>query len=71
VLNEFYRVAFRGKIYASIEQLRRNLDPWLKEYNELRPHQGLGVTAPLQTFLDAASLAREKIVNGIQERLAR
>src|SRR5262249_3025327 len=40
VLNEFYRVAFRRKIYASIEELQRDLDLWLKEYNELRPHQG-------------------------------
>jgi transposase InsO family protein len=33
VLNEFYRVAFRRKIYASIEELQRDLDLWLKEYN--------------------------------------
>ena len=42
-------------------------------YNEVRPHQGrwcYGKT-PLQTFIDAAPLAREKMVNGIQEeRLA-
>ena len=38
VLNEFYRVAFRRKIYASIEQRQDDLDRWLKEYNELRLH---------------------------------
>jgi hypothetical protein len=51
VLNEFYRVAFRRKIYAGIEQLQADLDGWLCEYNELRPHQGrwcYGKT-PLQT----------------------
>ena len=40
VLNEFYRVAFRRKIYSGIEQLQADLDNWLREYNELRPHQG-------------------------------
>jgi hypothetical protein len=64
VLNEFYRVAFRKKIYASIAQLQADLDGWLREYNELRPHQGrwcYGKT-PLQTFLDGLPLAREKLL---------
>src|SRR5437899_7389493 len=72
VLNEFYRVAFRRKIYATIEELQRDLDLWLKEYNELRPHQGrwcYGKT-PLHTFIDGAPLAREKMLDGVQERLA-
>src|SRR5499425_1105247 len=30
VLNEFYRVAFRRKIYATTEALQRDLDLWLK-----------------------------------------
>src|ERR1700692_3877352 len=60
VLNEFYRVAFRRKIYSGIEQLQADLDSWLREYNELRPHQGrwcYGKT-PLQTWIDSISLAR-------------
>jgi transposase InsO family protein len=64
VLNEFYRVAFRRKIYSGIEQLQADLDSWLREYNELRPHQGrwcYGKT-PLQTWIDSISLAREKIL---------
>ena len=72
VLNEFYRVAFRRKIYSSIEELQRDLEPWLKEYNELRPHQGrwcYGKT-PLQTLIDAAPMAREKMLDCAQERLA-
>jgi len=40
VPNEFYRVGFQRQIYASIEELQRDLKPWVKEYNELRPHQG-------------------------------
>jgi transposase InsO family protein len=40
VLNEFYRVAFRRKIYLTIAELQSDLDHWLREYNEVRPHQG-------------------------------
>jgi transposase InsO family protein len=40
VLNEFYRVTFRKKIYHSLEELQADLDAWLREYNERRPHQG-------------------------------
>jgi transposase InsO family protein len=72
VLNEFYRVAFRRKIYLRIEELQRDLDLWLKEYNEARPHQGrwcYGKT-PLQTFTEAVPLAHEKMLDGMQERLA-
>jgi transposase InsO family protein len=46
VLNEFYRVAFRRKIYRALEELQADLDQWLMEYNEARPHQGAaGATA--------------------------
>jgi len=61
-LNEFYRVAFRRRIYRDIAELQADLDDWLKEYSETRPHQGrwcYGKT-PLRTFLDSAPLAREK-----------
>jgi len=64
MLDEFYRVAFRKKIYATIEQLQDDLDLWMREFNEVRPHQGkwcFGKT-PLQTFLDALPLAREKVL---------
>jgi hypothetical protein len=64
VLDEFYRVAFRKKIYPSIGELQRDLDDWIKTYNQERPHQGrwcFGKT-PSQTFLDAIPLAREKMI---------
>ena len=64
VLNEFYRIAFRKKIYGSIEELQTDLDNWLKTYNEERPHQGrwcYGKT-PMATFLDTAHIAREKLM---------
>jgi hypothetical protein len=53
VLDEFYRVAFRKNIYRTIDELQADLDAWMTEYNERRPHQGrwcFGKT-PMQTFL--------------------
>ena len=64
VLNEFYRVAFRKKLYRSLEELQADLDTWMAEYNEQRPHQGrwcYGKT-PMQTFLDSVPLAKEKML---------
>ena len=55
VLNEFYRVAFRKKVYRSIDEL---------QVNEARPHQGrwcFGKT-PMQTFLDAMPMTKEKMI---------
>ena len=64
VLDEFYRVAFRKRIYGSIAELQADLDHWIRTYNEDRPHQGrwcFGKT-PMQTFLDAVPLAQEKMI---------
>jgi transposase InsO family protein len=64
VLNEFYRVAFRKKLYASLAELQADLDAWLTTYNEERTHQGrwcYGKT-PLRTFLDSVPLAKEKML---------
>lgn len=62
LLDEFYRVAFRKKVYRAIEELQTDLDEWMQHYNEARTHQGrwcFGKT-PMQTFLDSRPLAREK-----------
>ena len=40
VLDEFFRKAFREKLYESVELLQRDLDEWLFYYNQERPHQG-------------------------------
>ncbi len=64
MLDEFYRVAFRKKIYVTVDDLQADLDLWMREFNEARPHQGkwcFGKT-PLQTFLDALPIAREKSI---------
>ena len=64
MLDEFYRVAFRKIIYASIAELQADLDAWIRTYNEERAHQGrwcFGKT-PMQTFLDAVPIAQEKLI---------
>jgi hypothetical protein len=51
-------------VYRSIDELQADLDAWIKEYNEARPHQGrwcFGKT-PMQTFLDAMPMTKEKMI---------
>ena len=64
ILDEFYRVAFRKKVYNSLEELQGDLDTWVVEYNEVRTHSGkycYGKT-PMQTFKDSLNLAKEKML---------
>ena len=64
ILNEFYQVAFRKKIYGSLEELQTDLDDWLLHYNQERTHQGKRCQGrtPLRTFLDGKVLVREKML---------
>ena len=65
ILQEFYQVAFRKKIYKSIEELQTDLDQWMKYYNQERPHSGrycYGKT-PMQTFNDSKQLAKQKMLD--------
>lgn len=63
--NEFFFVAFRKKVYQSIEELQNDLDQWIGWYNTERTHTGkhcYGKT-PLQTFEDSILLAKEKLID--------
>ena len=40
ILQEFYQVTFRKKIYQTMEQLQVDLDQWMTHYNDERTHQG-------------------------------
>ena len=65
IQNEFYSVAFRKKIYSSIEELQEDVNKWLEEYNEERPHTGkycYGKT-PMQTFMEAKHIAQSKMIS--------
>lgn len=56
-------------MYESLYQLQQDLDAWLVEYNEQRPHSGnhcYGKT-PKQTLIDSVPLAKEKPLNNTQQ----
>ncbi|MBL8286295.1 MAG: transposase family protein, partial [Acinetobacter johnsonii] len=62
ILQEFYQITFRKKLYSSLEELQVDLDDWLKFYNTERTHQGkmcCGRT-PLETLLDGKRIWAEK-----------
>lgn len=40
VLDEFFREAFRKKFYSSVDELQKDLDKWVRHYNNDRPHRG-------------------------------
>lgn len=40
VLEEFFRTAFRTKLYESVNALQEDLDTWLVHYNTERPYLG-------------------------------
>lgn len=67
IQEEFYSVAFRKKMYTSIDELQKDLDIWLDFYNKERTHSGkycFGKT-PFQTLLDSKHIAIEKQVENI------
>ena len=62
ILQEFYQITFRKKLYSTLEELQADLDVWLKFYNTERTHQGkmcCGRT-PLETLLDGKRIWAEK-----------
>lgn len=64
IQEEFYAIAFRKKIYDTVDALQADLDTWMEYYNGERPHTGrycYGKT-PLQTFEDALPLVKEKML---------
>ena len=62
IQDEFYAVAFRKKLYHSLDELQTDLDNWIRWYNEERTHSGkycYGKT-PMATFEDSLPLAKAK-----------
>jgi len=61
---EFYSVAFRKKIYNTIDELQVDVDLWIDHYNKERPHSGkfcLGRT-PWQTWNESLHLTKNKML---------
>ena len=62
ILQEFYQVTFRKKLYGEMEELQKDLDEWMAYYNNERTHQGkmcCGRT-PLDTLKDGKMIWAEK-----------
>lgn len=67
ILEEFYSVAFRKKIYTNIEELQKDLDVYINKFNNERTHQGkmcYGRT-PMKTFVDGIKLWNEKNLSNL------
>jgi hypothetical protein len=65
--DEFYSIAFRKKMYNSLEEMQKDIDQWMELYNNERAHSGrycFGKT-PMQTFIDSKELAKVKDVNNL------
>ena len=66
---EFYAIAFRKKLYTSLEDIQTDLDEWVEQYNHERTHTGkycFGRT-PVQTFQDTKHLAQAKQLDTLFE----
>jgi transposase InsO family protein len=62
ILQDFFRVEFRKRLYTDVAALQRDLDGYLERYNTERPHQGKrcdGKT-PMETFQQGKAIVEEK-----------
>lgn len=72
VEDEFYKVAFRKKLYRSLEEIQADLDEFMAWYNTERTNQGRycqGRT-PMQTFIDGLPLYQRYVFEDFEEREA-
>ena len=62
ILQEFYQITLRKKLYSSLEELQIDLDEWLKFYNTERTHQGkmCNGRTPFETLLNGKRIWAEK-----------
>jgi len=64
ILQEFYQVTFRKKLYSDLDELQKDLDEWIEYYNYERTHQGkmcCGRT-PMDTLEDGKRYWKEKLI---------
>lgn len=63
ILDEFWQVAFRKKIYKSLDEIQADLDVYLVHYNEKRTNQGRHCDGrtPMQTFIDGKPLCERYV----------
>lgn len=66
---EFYAVAFRKKLYSSLDELQSDLDDFMKNYNYERTNQGKRCKGrtPYETFIQGVEKYKEKVYEGNRE----
>jgi len=70
ILEEFYQVAFRKKLYSSLEELQADVNDWIEKYNRERTHSGkycFGRT-PFQTFNETKHLSQQKMLERLYQQ---
>lgn len=66
IQDEFYAVAFRKKLYRSLEEIQADLDAFMRHYNEERTNQGRHCQGrtPMETFLQGLPLYEKYVQEG-------
>jgi transposase InsO family protein len=62
ILQEFYQITFRKKLYTHLDELQKDLDEWLNYYNNQRTHQGkmCNGRTPMDTMLEGKRIWAQK-----------
>lgn len=63
LLDEFWQIAFRKKIYKTLDEIQADLDTYLTFYNEQRTNQGRHCDGrtPIQTLLEGKALCERYV----------
>ncbi len=72
IQEEFYKVAFRKKLYRTLDEIQSDLDLFMSWYNNERTNQGRycqGRT-PMQTFVDGLPLYQKYVYEEVEEIMA-
>jgi transposase InsO family protein len=66
IQDEFYAVAFRKKLYTTLEEMQADLDTYIHRYNNERTNQGKRCQGrtPRQTFDDSYNLYKKYVIDG-------
>ena len=58
-------MAFRKKVYVSVEELQQDVDEWMEWYNRERTHSGrhCGGRTPFQTLRETKHLVYQKMLD--------
>lgn len=69
IKNEFYEVAFRKKLYSSIDEIQKDLDAFMEFYNKERTNQGKRCQGrtPYETFLEGVEKYQEMVFDKKEE----